>query len=441
MRSRHGWSCLAALAVVTGCSTTGSGTGAPPGPGAPQPPARTAEVRGPEVPSGPVAGLDLGQALALAGRIHPTLAELEAQVEEARGRAEQAGLFPNPDAVYRMESAPFEGKTTREAEHVAGATFHVPLWTRLSSAERAGLLDAQRLERELAARRLEIGRDVRTAFAAALHLSKVVEVRGSAVEAARSAADLTRGRVAAGDALPQDAGRAEMEAIRAETDLSESRSRLREALVELAVRIGSSGLSIESVSGDVEAAIDLPALEALAAAIDRSPAMEAARAGTAVEEARLEVARDERIPDVDLDLFYRRRGADESDTFDVGVKIPLPAFDRNQGEIRAAHAAVRAAQARERRVAEELAGRLSNAHARLAGALERSRVFRQDLLPRSKSVLDAAETRYRAGDMTLAEILPIRRERFSIEIDYLEALREVLAARAELSPFLDAPTP
>ena len=53
---------------------------------------------------------------------------------------------------------------------------------------------------------------------------------------------------------------------------------------------------------------------------------------------RLDLAQAERIPDIKVELLYRRIQAEERDAFDLGISIPLPLFNRNQGRLREASA-------------------------------------------------------------------------------------------------------
>ena len=48
--------------------------------------------------------------------------------------------------------------------------------------------------------------------------------------------------------------------------------------------------------------------------------------------------------------------------------------------------------------------------------------------------LKGAEARYDAGDTSLAEILPVRRDWAAIQLTYLESLRDVMQAWVEIKP-------
>ncbi len=384
-------------------------------------------------PPGP---LTLRRAFELADRFHPEVAVAMAQLEAARGRSQQAGLLPNPSVVGRMESAPIEGRTTGDAEYVAGITQRLPIGGRLSTASRAGRLEEERFERELAARRFQVHRRVQGAFAAALYLDEAIKVETRAVRIAESGLGATNARLAAGDALEEDVARAEIDLERARLELERAQSLREQAQAELRAAIGSPSLASAPLEGALDAALELPALESLSARLVNHPLMAAAEASVAVQNARLDLAEAQRIPDVNLDLFYRRLEISHTDAFDVGIAIPIPLFDRNRGGIREAQAALAAATAQVRSTRNELERDLRQAHARLASALADSRVLHEVILPRAEIVLRASEARHAAGDASLGDVLPVRREHTAIRLAHLESLRQVMEAWTALSAFL-----
>ena len=123
-------------------------------------PAPVAQVRTPEPP---VESLTLERALEIAERLHPDLAQAQARADAAEGRALQAGLLPNPSLLGRIESAPFEGRTTGDAEYLAGASQRVPLGGRLGAAREVERLEAERLRKERDLRLFEIRSRARAA--------------------------------------------------------------------------------------------------------------------------------------------------------------------------------------------------------------------------------------------------------------------------------------
>ncbi len=383
-------------------------------------------------PTNVIAALTLQRAFDLAERKHPGLAESKALVDAAGGRAERAGKLPNPEGIARIESAPMKRRTFDDAEYLAGVAQPVPLGGRLGKARQVEQLERERLERELEVRRRELHRRVHSAFATALYQEKAWQAQKELVTGAEKLVATTKARVEAGDTLREDLARAEMEQARARVELHRAEAAHEQAMAALNAAIGDPALAVKSLEGSLEAAFEIPTLESLAAGLGSHPAMALADADLRASSARAELARAERIPDVKVDVLYRRLQAEKVNAFDVGVSVPLPVFDRNQGRLREARAEAAAAEARSRSIQNDLAFRLRDAHSKLTAALAGSRALKTEILPRADTVWKAAEARYAAGDISLAEVLPARRDRAAAQLGHLESLRDVMQAWAEV---------
>lgn len=377
-----------------------------------------------------VENLSLKQAIEWAERKQPELAEARALIEAAAGRAEQAGKFPNPDGIAKIEQAPFSGRTAGEAQYLAGIAQPVPLGGRLTKAREAEALERDRRISQLEVRRRELHRRVHSAFATALYQEQAFQSQAKIAESTEKGVTMTRARADAGDALPEDVARAEMELARAKVELRRTTSLREQAFFALVAAIGDPSLSVRSLAGELDAAFEISTLESIAADLSSNPTAVAAEAAVRVESARVDLAKAQRIPDVKVEVLYRRLQAEKENTFDVGLSIPLPLFDRNQGRLREARAELQAAEARSLMTRNELSLRLREAHSQLASALAISRSLQTEILPRADTVLKAAEARYAAGDASLSDLLPVRRDWASARLTYLESLRNAMTAWA-----------
>jgi cobalt-zinc-cadmium efflux system outer membrane protein len=387
---------------------------------------------------GPVQGLErltLAEALALSDRVHPELALGQAQIARAEGRALQAGLFPNPDLVARVESAPLTAHLTEQAEYVIGVSQTVPLGKRLPLARRVELLDRDRLTHELTGKRLEIHMRVQSAFATALYWQRVIQTREDDVRSATNNVTLAQARLAAGDTIPAEVAQAEVELRRAELERDKATSSAAQSVKTLAAAMGDVTLDVRSLEGVLDEALVAPPLSSLTARLDESPLLVAAAADITVQRAHMDLVESQRTPDVNVDLFYRRLGETEN-AFDMGVRLPLRLFDRGQGRRQETRAELSAAEARAHVLRNELFLRVQTAHQKLERAIAAATRLREDILPRAEHVLQAAEARYRAGDTGFSELLPVRRDWTRVRLEYLETLHEVMQAWAELSPYV-----
>jgi outer membrane protein TolC len=83
-----------------------------------------------------------------------------------------------------------------------------------------------------------------------------------------------------------------------------------------------------------------------------------------------------------------------------------------------------------------LIARLRESHRQLTTALANSDTLKTEILSRAETVLKGAEARHAAGDISLAELLPVRRDWAAVQLSYLESLRDVMQAWAALSPYV-----
>jgi cobalt-zinc-cadmium efflux system outer membrane protein len=381
-----------------------------------------------------VESLSLDQALEMAESLQPELAEANAMVEAAEGRARQAGALPNPEAILGAQQLPLNANASNQKEYVAGIGQAIPLSRRLSKARQAELLDREVRARGLEVKRRDIRRRVHSAFATALYQEKAYQVQTEIQRNAEKAVATTQARVAAGDALREDVARAEMELARAEVELKRAESLREQALVALTSAMGDPRLSVKSLAGTLDATFEIPTLETLAANLASQPESAQAEADIRARNARVDAAKAERIPDVKVELLYHRLEASQENTLDAGLSIPLPLFNRNQGRLREARADAAAAEARSRMTQNELTTRLRESYLQLTTALANSGTLKTEILSRAETVLKGAEARYAAGDISLAEILPVRRDWAAVQLSYLESLRDVMQAWAEIKP-------
>ncbi|MBI5684882.1 MAG: TolC family protein [Verrucomicrobia bacterium] len=383
-----------------------------------------------------VENLTLDQALEMADRLQPELAEARAMVEAAEGRANQAGLFPNPEAIVGANQLPLRSGAANEKEFVAGIGQTVPLGGRLGKARQAELFDREVRARGLEVKRRGIRKRVHSAFATALYQEKAWQAQREICLNAEKAVTTAAARFQAGDVIREDVARAEMEAARVKVEFQRAESLCQQSLVALASAIGDATLAVKTLAGSLDATFEIPTLENLIGNLAAQPEIAMADADVRASTARVDLAKAERIPDVKVELLYHRLEASRENTLDVGLSIPLPLFNRNQGRLREARAEAAAAEARARMTQNELTARLRESYLQLTAALVNSRTLRTETLPKADTVLRTAEARYAAGDASLVEILPVRRDWAAVQLTYLESLRDVMQAWAGLQPYL-----
>ena len=173
-------------------------------------------------------------------------------------------------------------------------------------------------------------------------------------------------------------------------------------------------------------------------AFERRPDLLAARSAGRFAQASLSSAKREALPDISLGVAYTHStflvSGDNPNTLGASVSMPLPIFDRNQAgigraelaETRAENDAVRLELLVRHDVAEA-ARRLARAEALLA-------VYEGGgMLDRAATALKVAENSYKAGAISLLELLEARRTAIETRGGYLHAQYDYRQSIIDLS--------
>jgi cobalt-zinc-cadmium efflux system outer membrane protein len=124
----------------------------------------------------------------------------------------------------------------------------------------------------------------------------------------------------------------------------------------------------------------------------------------------------------------------------VGLSVPLPLFDRNQGNL--LEALRRTDKARDELAATEirLSTELAQAHERLKALSLEVSSLQTEILPGAQSAYEAASKGYELGKFSFLEVLDAQRTFFQARSQYLRALAEAHRAAAEIDRVLGAPS-
>lgn len=390
----------------------------------------------------PVVPLTLETAQKMAFDANPELAAAQRELEAIAATVIQAQTRPNPELAALVED-------TRSATRTTTLQLNQPVElggkraARIDAAERGR--DAARAE--LNAKRAEIRAAVTAAFFDTLVAQERLRLAQAGVELAQRATDAARRRVLAGKVSPIEETKARVTESGVRMELKLAASELATARKRLASIWGEPAPRFERVEGDPEALPPLPARADLERRMDASPNLRRARIEVARRLALAEVERSRRIPDLTVSLGTKRNNELGLDQAVFGVSIPIPLFDRNQGNL--LEALRRADKARDALSATELrlSNELTQAFERLSVARSELESLKRDILPGAQSAYDAVLKGFELGKFSFLEVLDAQRTLFQAKSQGLRALVDVHRAAAEIERILGeaapevAPTP
>lgn len=363
---------------------------------------------------GPVqaSSLTLEQALAQALRDNPDYLAARQETAAAAGARQQAGLLPNPELAFEVED-------TRSASQTRSLTLTQPFELGGKRAARVAVAEANAgvVNADLEARRYALRADVIQSFYELLLAAEGVRLAEQSQALAQRSLDSSGAQIRAGKLSPVSGTRAEVEQVTQRLELRRALQQRDNARVSLARQLGVSVIELGEPVGDLDRLPEPPGEARLLQAIRQTPAMLKARQQVAAGDADVDLQRSQRYPDVRVSLGSQYDELEGERVNLVGFSLPLPLFDRNQGNLLAASS--RADQARDLQRATEL-----QIQAETLQALRDWRSASADVDDLRNRVLPAGQRT--VDDLTRGFSLG----RFA-QLDVLEAQRALIAARGQ----------
>lgn len=365
---------------------------------------------------------------------NPTLSQAQARVQAARGIWQQVGLYPNPVAGYSGGEMGNEGAAGQQGGFV-GQEFVTGGKLRLN--RQVACQEIIRLQRELAAQQFRVLTDVRTSFYDVLVAQRTVELTERLVKIAEEGVQAAEALLKAKEASRVDLLQARVEGNTARILLENARNRHQGAWRRLAAVVGMPDMTPEQLAGNVEdVGLPLRWEDALSRVLSESPEVAAASAEVGMARWTTQRARVEWVPNVGVQATVQHDNASGDDITGVQVALPLPLFNRNQGNIVAADAQLIAAQRNVERVRLNLQNRLAEVFRRYANAGQQVEKYRGTILPDAKETLDLVASGYQQGEFSYLNLLTAQRTYFQSNLAYLEALLQLKSAHAQIDGLL-----
>lgn len=364
----------------------------------------------------------------LALQNNPTTAAAAAGVDAARGRAQQAGAWPNPIVGYSGDELT-NGRDPRGA-HGVFVEQTIPLGGKLRLSRDVFEKTVLQAEAARDLQQLRVLGSVRQAFYSVLLAERRIQVQERLASLASEAVGVTAQLFNVGVADRPDFLESDVASRRMQLQLTQSRNDLRAGRARLAAIAGSPDVVDRPLAAAIDSAV--PELErdaAIAGILDQSPEIRAAR--VEVERAKATTGRAARQTFPDLFVrggaAYNREHGDVTDrpigwqgTVEAGISVPL--FNRNPGGIAAAKADEARAQAALRRLELSLRARAEAEFADYLSAVRSAEAYRTEILPRAEEAYQLYLARYREMAVSYPQVLSAQRTLFELSAEYLDDL-------------------
>lgn len=402
----------------------------------PPPPQRPAsQIPAPGMPYSPSVSITMDQAIDLARQNNPTLQAQRTLIYQSREDEVTANLRPNPtlswDAQYlpifepHLSSSDYINET---AQFDAGISYLFERGkkrqNRLAAAKTAtAVTEAQTADAE----RTTVGQTTQQ-FVTALLAKSTLDFSEHLLDSYQHTVDASQEKRKNGKMTQADLLKIQLQTLEFQNDVTAARITLRQALNSLRQLVGFDSVPRGyDVTGELQYSpmtLTLPELQTKALA--SRPDLEAARRGVTAAQSQIGLAKAQSKQDLNVTFDYTHVSAANLAAF--YFQIPLPIFNRNQGEVARTYYALTQSQFLEKAAEQQVMTDVKNAYETLLNSRDILQMYDANYLGKAQQSLDLAQQSYAHGSARLLDFLDAQRSYRSTELSYRQALASYMGA-------------
>ena len=387
---------------------------------------------------GPVR-ITLDEAVKLALDHNHTLQAERSTIQQSQAEEITANLRPNPVLSWDAQFLPLFQPTAagsnyfdQNAQFDIGLSYLFEIGRKRQHRLQAALDVTAQTKSQVADNERALTFLVASDFVSVQLAESTLALAEQDVKSFQSTVDIGEAQLKAGAISEGDYLKIKLQLLQFQTDFSQAQLAKVQALISLRQQLG-----FESVPADYDVAGELDYqpvqakrddLEALA--LRQRPDLRAAQQGVTAAQSQYEVQKS--IAKQDLTA-----GADYSHTSGLSsvslfFSIPLPIFNRNQGEIARTRYAIGQSRETEKAVQEQVLTDVVNAFENLQTNDQIIRLYRTGYLDAAKESRDISEYAYKRGAASLLDFLDAERSYRAVELAYRQSLASYQTALEQL---------
>lgn len=362
-------------------------------------------------------------------------------VNVADARILAAGLRPNPVFTYDAmlpDPAIYDGNINPR-EHVFRADVILE-----GGGKRERRIDVAEQARSVAELQLlnamrTTALDVQSAFVDVVLAKDNLALARESLQAFSDLVRVNTERVRTGDLSQVELSRSRLAALQFQNDVRQQESKLAIARNRLKTLLGRTGSDQIDVAGDLRrdvVPLDFDALRARA--LQQRPDLQATRRDQArsAADVRLQLAQGRIDYTVSGEYHWQKAPTATGSQYGVYLSVPVPIFNRNQGEVERARQEEKQIEAKIRALEADVSNEVRSAFEAYAASRDVVTTIEAQMLAQARDVRTTTEYSYRRGEASFVEFLDAVRA-FN---DTMQSYNEARAEYARSLYALDAAT-
>jgi outer membrane protein, heavy metal efflux system len=406
----------------------------------PAPPQRPAiQIPAPSRPFNPSAVISMDEAIELARRNNPELQAQRTLVYQNREQEVTANLRPNPTLSWDAQYIPIFQPDLFSSDYIdTTAQFDMGIGYlfergqkrqhRLAAAKDAtAVTEAQVLDTE----RTTIAAAAQQ-FVTALLAKSNLDLTEHLLDSYQHTVDAAHERQKAGKMTNADMLKIQLETLQFQNAVTAARIALAQALNTLRELIGFDAVprNYDIVGQLAYQPVTLTLGELEQRAIALRPDLQAVQRSVTAAQSQIGLAKANAHQDLSAAFNYSHVNAANLSAF--FFSIPLPIFNRNQGEVARTYYALAQSQYLEKAAEQTVLTDVKNAYEMLLNNRDILQMYDAGYLEKSQQSLDLAQSAYAHGDASLLDFLDAQRSYRATQLSYRQGLASYMGALEQL---------
>ena len=361
------------------------------------------------------------------------------EVSLAQTAAAAAGItvarsYYNPDLEVMMGPARYRNPPVSPKQNI-GVTISQALDFPETRTSRRLLAEQQLTyaEKGIHTTRFDLRNQIKQAYLNVLLHQQILEMYRANLDILREIQNKIKRKVDIGEAARYELIKADTELLTAERDFASAQTRIEEAKAILHGVVGNMPDSFD-IQSELPTLLPLPSVVALREEAENNPYLQQLQTAKSGAEAKLKLEQALRFPGLTLKSDFTQDP--DLNTFRLGVVLPLPIWNRRDGQIAQAVAGIDEAEAQIKTQKLVLRKEIDSAYQRTVIASNQVKVFENGLLQQSEATLSRAEAAYKFGERGILEYLDAQRVNRDVRRDYLIAKFDYFFSVLQIERFI-----
>lgn len=365
---------------------------------------------------------------------NPNLKAFVYEISSLEKQKIQAGLIPNLEADFEAEDF-LGGKELsgiKGSQYTLSASQLFELGGKRSSRINLAETEIVSSRGDYELLKLDVIANVKSTIFSLYQIQKQIEQQRKFVELNEEILKTISERVKAGRTSPAEESKVKVALTNSRIELDRLQRSFSSIQAQLNSLLGTTGKNLIPATALFDSISVPPTREEITGNIEEIPSIKLLQNEVNIREAALELERSLAVPDLTVSGGVRYLNELKTNSFVAGVSIPLPFFNRNQGNIQAAEVRLEQMDAIKNTRRLNVIAQLNTAYNNLLSAYNNSQQLKNSIIPEAENAYEVTRQGYIQGRFAFIDLLDAQRTLFETQTQFLLELSDYYNSLIEI---------